>query len=232
MRVIEEGELTAYVSDVPLTEFGEEPLRRSMEDLAWLEETARAHHRIVEAVARSAPTAPVRLVTVYHDDAQVRELLRERHSDFLTVLARVADRREWGVKAYAVQVPAQPAAPEPETGPGTSPGRAYLQRRRTALRGREEMWRTAAAQAEKLHDALTGIAAASTRHRVQDPKLSGREEPMVLNGAYLVDSAREREFAALARDMTDLEVEITGPWAPYSFTALPGEAAHDDSVAR
>ena len=39
--------------------------RAALEDLDWLEETARAHHHVVDAVARTRPTAPVRLVTVY-----------------------------------------------------------------------------------------------------------------------------------------------------------------------
>jgi hypothetical protein len=43
---------------------------------------------------------------------------------------------------------------------------------------------------------------------------------MVLNAAYLVGEPELDEFrAALAGfDPTGLRVELTGPWAPYSFT--------------
>jgi hypothetical protein len=44
---------------------------------------------------------------------------------------------------------------------------------------------------------------------------------MVLNAAYLVDDARADDFRAAVARLADLRPEIrlqlTGPWAPYSF---------------
>ncbi|GAA3176970.1 GvpL/GvpF family gas vesicle protein [Nonomuraea roseoviolacea] len=259
VRAIGRAGLVAYVSTVPLDQFGEEPLRRSMEDLDWLEETARAHHRVVEAVARETAVVPVRLVTVYSGDAQVGALLEERYDDFARALARVAGRQEWGVKVYAAPGeepdepeerrgrPAEAAAREriageeaPEAGareraageeapePGKTPerpGTAYLKRRQRQIRGREEAWRRAGARAEDIHGALSSIAVASRRHRAQDPQLSGRPESMVLNGAYLVDRERGEEFARTVERLRGQggDVQLTGPWAPYSFAVLDDE---------
>ncbi|MEU8276216.1 GvpL/GvpF family gas vesicle protein [Microbispora bryophytorum] len=226
------GGLVAHVSDVPLDRFGEEPLRRSLEDLEWVEGVARAHHRVVEALAAAGPAAPVRLVTVYTGEEQVRDLLDRRHDDFAEILSHVAGRREWGVKAY-LRRDTPPPSPEPATtassasasggaSGGESPGLAYLRRKKESLRGREDLWRAAAERAELLHAELGQVAVASRRHRPQDPQLSGRSESMVLNGAYLVDPAREEEFAAVLGGYRDrfLDVELTGPWAPYSFTSI------------
>ncbi|MFI6600251.1 GvpL/GvpF family gas vesicle protein [Nonomuraea sp. NPDC050536] len=223
VRTISHAGLVAYVSTVPLDQFGEEPLRRSMEDLDWLGETARAHHRVVEEVAGSAPAAPVRLVTVYSGEDQIRDLLDERHDDFAEVLSRVEGRQEWGVKAYAETTEAPPAEPPGEQ--PTSPGTAYLKRRQASLHTREESWRRAIGRAGHIHDTLASIAVASRRHRAQDPELSGRDEWMVLNGAYLVDDTRREEFARTVDGLRgeDLELELTGPWAPYSFTELEEE---------
>ncbi|WP_113699851.1 GvpL/GvpF family gas vesicle protein [Nonomuraea lactucae] len=223
VRVITAAGLAAYVSTVPLDRFGEEPLRRSMEDLDWLDATARAHHHVVEAVARGAPTVPVRLVTVYSADAQVRSLLDERRDDFDQALSRVAGREEWGVKVYAG--PAEQGVAEGAGQGGeaaASPGTAYLKRRQASMRTREEAWRLATARAEHVHDVLRSIAVASMRHRAQDPQLSGREDWMVLNGAYLVDRDRAPEFARALEELRAQggEVELTGPWAPYSFAVL------------
>ncbi|MFI6926338.1 GvpL/GvpF family gas vesicle protein [Nonomuraea spiralis] len=229
VRRLTHRDLAAFFSTVSLAEFGEEALRRSMEDLAWLEETARTHHRVVEAVAALRPTAPVRLVTVYTGEAQVRELLDERHEQFDAVLARVAGRREWGVKAYAVPGRAEPVA-DPQD---AAPGAAYLNRRRAALRGREADWRRAAEHARAVHEALMDVAVVGRCHRAQDPQLSGRREQMVLNGAYLVDDERAAEFAQVIEDVAErgVTVELVGPWAPYSFAALDqdGEAARGDA---
>ncbi|MFF0249239.1 GvpL/GvpF family gas vesicle protein [Streptosporangium sandarakinum] len=236
VRTVADAGLVAYVSTVPLDRFGEEPLRRSLEDLDWVSEMARAHHRVVEAVAGTAPTAPVRLVTVYGGDEQVRELLRDRRKDFTALLSQVAGRSEWGVKAYARRETAPPPGEEATGATGAagsdSPGIAYLKRRRASLRGREDAWRVAADQAEHVHTALSAVSVANRRHRAQDPSLSGREEAMVLNGAYLVDDDRGGEFAAVVDSLRGqgADIELTGPWAPYSFTALDLGAADAGGV--
>ncbi|MGV9770519.1 GvpL/GvpF family gas vesicle protein [Streptosporangium sp. NPDC003464] len=221
VRTVGRASLVAYVSTVPLDRFGEEALRHSLEDLEWVEETARAHHRVVEAVAAAVPTAPVRLVTVYSDEEQVGDLLQRRHDDFVALLSQVAGRREWGVKGYAERV--GPPAPAGGDVSGTgSPGTAYLRRRQADLRGREDTWRHAVAEAERVHARLSAVAVADRLHRPQDPSLSGREEWMVLNGAYLVDDDRGDEFAAALESLRGhgIDLELTGPWAPYSFTVL------------
>ncbi|KAB8197732.1 gas vesicle synthesis GvpLF [Nonomuraea phyllanthi] len=237
VRTVAGAGLVAYVSTVPLAEFGEEPLRRSLEDLDWLSVTARAHHRVVETVAAATPTAPVRLVTVYADDQQVRDLLERRRDDFLDVLSHVTGRREWGVKVYAghssepsatargggdARKPEGGDAHKPGNGDARKPGTAYLERRRAGLRGREQVRRQLLARADHMHAALSALSVASCRHRAQDPHLSGRTEMMVLNGAYLVDEGRDEEFAAAAGGLggDGVEVRLTGPWAPYSFTVM------------
>ncbi|GAA1303458.1 gas vesicle protein [Planotetraspora silvatica] len=276
VRKISRGDLAAYVSTVPLDQFGEEPLGHLLEDLDWVGEVARAHHRVVEGVAEAGPTAPVRLVTVYSDEEQIRALLARRHDDFLAVLSRVAGRREWGVKAYVDPESASHAGPggaaERETSVGqraARPGTAYLQRRKANLRSREDLWRHAVACAERLHAALGEIAVAGRRHRPQDPQLSGRKEWMVLNGAYLVEEERSTEFAAAVAAFREaaagagpgtgtgtetgpgpgaghgagmgvlgevmdvaMDVELTGPWAPYSFTAVELETGGREGGAR
>ncbi|GAA2776683.1 GvpL/GvpF family gas vesicle protein [Nonomuraea dietziae] len=231
VRTITHAGLVAYVSTVPLDQFGSQPLQRSMEDLDWLGDTARAHHAVVEAVAEGSPTAPVRLVTVYTDDDQVRNLLSRRRDDFVEVLSRITDRQEWGVKVYMDLAGAPPVEERAE---GGGPGAAYLRRRQASLRGREEAWREAASRAEQIHDVLSSFATASHRHRAQDPELSGRKELMILNGAYLVDLSRAEEFARLAEGLRGegVDIELTGPWAPYSFAELaepdePGVADDD-----
>ncbi|MBO3746919.1 GvpL/GvpF family gas vesicle protein [Streptosporangiaceae bacterium NEAU-GS5] len=217
VQAIPHAGLVAYVSAVPLTEFGEEPLRQSLEDLDWLGETARAHHRVVAAVAAKAPIAPVRLVTIYNDEAQVRTLLERRHEAFMEVLAQIADRQEWGVKVY---VPPPDDRPAQESAAGGGPGAAYLKKRQAGLHNREEAWRRAIARAELIHKTLESLAEASHLHRPQDPQLSGREDWMVLNGAYLVDEERGQEFGQVVERLRGegVDLELTGPWAPYSFT--------------
>lgn len=98
VRVIGGDGLTAVASDVPLGEFGESALLVNLEDLAWLQATATAHHDVIEAIAGDLPVVPMRLATVYSSEEKVREMLGERGHDLREVLRRTSGCREWGVK--------------------------------------------------------------------------------------------------------------------------------------
>ncbi|MFE9954818.1 GvpL/GvpF family gas vesicle protein [Micromonospora sp. NPDC005299] len=222
VRAVAAAGLVAVVSDAPLSEYGEAALRRNLEDLAWLERAARAHHAVVDALSRSGAVVPARLATVHRDDDRVARVLVERHDELAGTLARLAGRAEWGVKGYVVPG-ATPRVEEPADGGGA--GAAYLRRRRAQLTAREEGQRVAADGAAAVHAALAGYAVAARRHAPQDRRLSGAPTAMVLNGAYLVDRDRWDGFAGLARELAEqhpeLRLELTGPWPPYSFVAEP-----------
>jgi hypothetical protein len=217
VRRIVAGRLAAVVSSVDAVRFSEESLRRSLEDLQWLEATARAHHAVVDAVARAGPVAPVRLATVYLDDDRVRGMLADRAAAFAAALDRIRGRVEWGVKGFAVPS-ATPAELEPA--PGAGPGASYLARRlaerNRAARGHEE----ALAAAEAVHRELAAAALASRRYPPQDPRLTGRREEMVLNAAYLVEADGALRRVVEQHTGGAVRLELTGPWAPYSFATL------------
>ncbi|GAA2148616.1 GvpL/GvpF family gas vesicle protein [Actinomadura napierensis] len=239
------GGLTALVSTVRLDEYGEAALRENLEDLAWLEATARAHHEVVDRAAHAAPTAPVRIATIYRDDARVAQVLAEQGDRFAQALDRVTGRAEWGVKAYAhrdaleADEPAEPPQAAESAGPAPGPaaqgpgaGTAYLRRRQQERQRRADAGRKVSEQATAIHDGLAALAVASRHHPPQDPKLSGHAGVQILNAAYLLDEDDAPGFADAARAAGErypgIEVEVTGPWPPYSFidTTTP-EAAEN-----
>jgi hypothetical protein len=225
VRVIEEAGLVAVVGDVDLAEFGADALRRHLEDLDWLAARTRAHHAVVAAVAARGPVLPLRFASLYLDEDRVHALLTDRRDDLHAALRRVAGRSEWGVKAYAAASPAGPSEPVEESGADTRPGVAYLRRRRADLTAREDARQAAAAAAERVHAGLCRLAAAGRRHPPQDARLSGKPHQMVLNGAYLVDDSRVDEFTAAVRTLAGrhpgVDLQLTGPWPPYSFADVP-----------
>jgi hypothetical protein len=247
VRAARAAGLIAVVSDVDLAEFGEVALRRNLEDLAWLETVARAHHSVIDAASRLFPLLPTRLATVYSSDESMAAALGPRREELLAALRRVGGRVEWGVKAYAVaeaepdeRVPAQgaaggpaePAADAPGAG-GRGAGLAYLKRRRAQLSARSEAWRSALAAARAVHARLSRHAVLTRLYPAQSPQLSGNQRPMVLNAAYLLDANDGTGFAshvAAAGDaQPELELDLNGPWPPYSFTADGAQSAEETS---
>jgi gas vesicle protein GvpL/GvpF len=221
VRAVVEGGLAAVVSPVSRERFGEKALRDALEDLGWLEDTARAHHGVVDALAGAGgPVAPVRLATVYFGEDNVRALLARQADDFSAVLANLRGRAEWGVKGFAV-LSAEPA-PAPAAGGGQGPGTSYLMRRQAERDRTTRGQRLAEDAAERAHQELERFAVASRRYPPQDPRLSGQREPMLLNAAYLVPDRSEDAVRDLVDRWRDphLRLELTGPWAAYSFATV------------
>ena len=225
LAVIVEGGLGAVVSDVDLASFGEEGLRRNLESMEWLERVARKHDEVVNAVARTGPTAPMRLATICLDDDGVRARLIEWRDEMTAALDRVEGRSEWSVKLVvppATAGDASPIAGAAERRPGA--GAAYLLRKRqeTELRARTEQ--DALDEAARVYDRLAGLAVAGRRLAPQDPRLSGHAGTMTLNAAFLVEDddgpVFEETAAGLGRALPVGALHVAGPWPPYSFATL------------
>ncbi|MEV6943456.1 GvpL/GvpF family gas vesicle protein [Streptomyces sp. NPDC051172] len=220
-RVLTHHGLIAVVSHVPERDFAEEPLRRRLEDLDWLTETARAHQSVIDALTVVTTPLPLRLGTVFRDDSGVRVMMEAREEDFRRTLDRLEGRVEWGVKVYAEPQPEDSGAPAQKA----ASGRDYLRQRRMSVRASEDMWEQTEEFAEHLHAALSAYADDSRLHAPQNPALSGVAGRNVLNAAYLVSRRDSEEFVELvdrSKDETKLNspairVELTGPWAAYSF---------------
>ena len=217
VRTLPTGPLTAIVQDVPAADHTEEALRRRLSDRTELERCARAHHEVITAVSSLTATVPLPLATLYRGDERVREALRSKQTAFLTALDRLAGRTEWGIKVYAPTAPTAPAAdPAPLT------GRAYLTQVRNRHQGREQRQNAALQAAERVDAVVQSLAVATRRLRPHGPEVTGKDRTHLLNAAYLLDTARARELraalASLRGDEPAIQIELSGPWAPYSFT--------------
>ncbi|QWC83885.1 GvpL/GvpF family gas vesicle protein [Nocardioidaceae bacterium] len=227
VEVVTRGELQALVSDVPLEEFDEEPLRRHLEDLRWVEQVARAHDDVVRAAHGAAVVAPLSLATIFHDDDGVRDRLLADGARLGAALDAVEGCDEFSVKVLRRASSTGTAASSAESRPAS--GADYLRRKREAAAHRVRAEQAAADFAVAVHDALAAEAAASRRLAPQDPRLSALDGVMTLNAAYLVRRESSNGFAEALKAVQDRagesgadEVSVAGPWPPYSFVTLDG----------
>jgi hypothetical protein len=216
-EAIRHAGLVAVASRVPLPEFGEVGLRERLDDLGRLEALARGHEAVLDAALRCGAVVPFRLCTIYESAIGVREMLARERETLESALRRLRGMTEWGVKAYVVA-----GEPAPAAAPAT--GVDYLARKRAdrdAAAGAREAW---AAAAEHAHAHLSALAADAVLSPPQDRRLSGRDEEMVLNAAYLVAEADAANLRALVQELADLHrpdgiaLELTGPWPAYHFS--------------
>jgi hypothetical protein len=220
IEVVEHRGLEAVVSDVDLDEYGEEALKRNLEQLDWLEAAVRVHDAVIQAVTARGPTAPLRLATICLDDEGVRRRLDEWFYALQQILDRVDGRMEWSVKVLAPPEQVPVGAPAG----GDLGGADYLRRKRATAEARAEAEAVAARVGDEVHDALSSMSVASRRLPPQDPRLTGHVGTMLLNSAYLIAADDSEAFTSrvteLATSYPTMEVSCVGPWPPYSFAML------------
>jgi hypothetical protein len=226
---IEADGLAVLVSRVPLSEFGEDPLRRNLNDLEWLERVARDHETVLERALAGDTIVPLRICTIFTDEEGAAQMLTERRTVLDTALDVLDGREEWGVKLTvdraALEAAARDRAPDDldQQLEGQSAGGAYMLRRRQERQLREAADRLAGGLAEDVHARLQDWATDAVVNPPQNPELSGHEGDMLLNAAYLVEAAKVERLHELVEELRErhrelgARIELTGPWPPYNF---------------
>jgi len=233
---IEHAQLAALVSRVPLSEFAEDPLRRNLNDLEWLERVARGHETVLERALDQATIVPLRLCTIFENEDGLRRMLEDQRLALSTALEVLSGHQEWGVKLLAdrelLEAAARARSPEADALADQldtrSAGGNYMLRRRLERHVRETADELAVGVANDVHARLQDWASDAILNPPQNRDLSGHEGEMLLNGAYLVETPKVERLRGLVDELHErhrdlgVRLELTGPWPPYNF--VPREA--------
>jgi hypothetical protein len=239
LAILHQDGIAAVASQVALDEFGEEALRESVNDLAWLEDKARRHEAVLAHVRDRATVIPMRLCTIYRSEAAVLGMLAREHGPMAEALARLVAKTEWGVKLFAIPAELEQLARQRSPRVAelaaqieqASAGEAYLLRKRLEALGREDGERLIEECCDGAHARLSGAAVEALLNPLQPPEITNHSGEMVLNGVYLVeDAASDRFHAAVDAvraewEAVGFDVQVTGPWPAYNFVKASIEAA-------
>lgn len=224
VEAVFEGEFAALVSPVPLTDYGDERLREHLEDLEWVERTARRHEAVLEAALLERTVVPLRLCTLYQDQEGVRRLLRTHQAALREGLVRVEGCVEWGVKVFAdTRFASDEVLVEPDG--SESRGASYLRRRQRERALAEKAAEVRARCVEVVQQGIAAISRASAVNAPQRPEVHGRELAMLLNSAHLVQRDRRGDLEEVVIQLQEewgplgFTIELTGPWPPYNFVS-------------
>lgn len=240
VRAVGDGELVALVSDVSLAEFDLSSLEQRLQDRTWLEFLAVGHQRVMEALLPGYTLLPLKLCTLYTDEARIHALLAEQGAQLAAQLERLEGANEWGVKVYcdraALALWAEQGAPQLQKlaaqTAAASPGARYMLEKRLKRAAQEAAESLQRSESFAIARRLVAAAVASQRNKPQPAQIHGRGGEMTLNGAYLVDDAAFDAFAAELEalraeyGLRGFTLELTGPWPPYSFG---GDAAAEEA---
>jgi hypothetical protein len=218
---VEEG-LFAAVADAPLDRYDEAAINRGLSDLDWVSRAAVAHEAVVESFISETAVLPMKLFTIFTTDDRAVEHVRAEHRRIATVVKRVANHQEWGVRVVRDRDRAVAAAPKKRTGPaGGRSGVAYLTRKKAQRDAVVELAAHARETVAALYDRLATRSRLAKRRLASELPVQGG--PLLLDAAFLVPRARAASFQALAaREARALArhgygLTFSGPWPPYSF---------------
>ncbi|MGW2568037.1 GvpL/GvpF family gas vesicle protein [Streptomyces sp. NPDC001537] len=220
VRVLEEGDLAAVVSDAP------EGLRPKRKDLL-------AHQSVLAEAGAAGPVLPMRFGSVAPDDDTVTGVLAERADHYKERLRALEGKVEYNVKATH-----QEEAVLHRVMSENSELRAMAEANRQAGGGSYE---------ERLRLGEMVAAAVKAREAEDGAELQRALEPSaaavsagpestgwLLNVSFLVERDSAESFLAeveqARKSHPHIELRVNGPLPPYSFVE-PGPAEHAGSSA-
>lgn len=221
VATVTEGEAVVLTSRLPSEEFDPTVWESRANDPVWLGAVAIGHHRVLQAAIAVGDVVPFRLPSLYGDLDVVRQAMRDHADDIAAAMDRVRGRVEWAVKLFRAEEPG-------ETAVAAATGADYLRTRSREAHARAEAEERLQGRVHEAYDRIRGVSVAAVRNPPQDPVLSGRREPMLLNAAFLVSRAeQDRLCAAIDRvagsaDAAGLLLEASGPWPAYNFASVGG----------
>lgn len=218
------ADLWAIAGGAPLADYSAAAIERGLSDLAWVTARATAHERVVESAMKLGAVLPLKLFTLFRDDARAAADLGRRRRVIARALDRVEGCIEWGVR---VRIDADLAQrrirerAEADTGAATDgAGARFLARKKREKDAVAEVGRRALAAADDAFDQLSAHARDAVRRPPTEAELGAR---LVLDAAFLVEREAADRFDAAARAAADAvaaeggELVLTGPWPPYNF---------------
>jgi len=208
------NDLAAVVSDTPIVIY--DPTR----------DNVLAHEFVNETVMREFTVIPMSFGTVFRSESDVSELLRSTYQAFSDVLEKMQDKIEFGLKVLwdRDKVVANIERENDEIrrlkdeitrNAASSTYFARMQLGRLVESALEDMGNLYVAD---IHDALKSLAVASRSNKPIGDR-------MIMNAAFLVDRAEERDFDEKVREVSRryeelLTFKYTGPWPPYNFVNI------------
>jgi len=224
LRVLQAAsDLWLVAADAPLQHYGGAPIERGLRDLEWVTLRGAAHARVVEHFARRRTTLPMKLFTLFTEDARALADVGAGEPRIRRVLDRVAGRQEWGVR---VRLDAQLARRQLRTRPAPRrvdghAGTRFLLRKKHERDAAQALLREGRVAVEAAFETLAGLADATRRR--PGAELEGTR--LLLDAALLVPADRAGAFRRTIRRLTSAlrargyRLEMTGPWPPYTFVA-------------
>ena len=146
----------------------------------------------------------------------------------------VRGKEEWSVKIFSdtralchrIDELSEPAAALEKEIMASSPGKAFLLKRKKTELVENEMARLCKFYGQQYYNTFERLSESVFLNNLQPKELTGRTDNMILNASFLIVKSKVKEFQDCAGKLIGeagslgFNIEISGPWPPFSFVAV------------
>jgi len=211
--------LFIVVADLPLDKYNESAISSGLANLDWVSRVAVAHEAVVESFVASKAVLPMKLFTIFKTDERAFEHVRAQRARIATLVKRVENQQEWGVRVVLDRTAAA-AAPKKKAAAART-AVSYLAQKKVQRDASKELASRARETVASLFDRLAARSGDAKRRSASE--LPAQGGPLLLDAAFLVPRARAAMFRTLVTHESKVlarqgyGVSVSGPWPPYTF---------------
>ena len=224
--------LTAIISEVPLSEFGQEELRQNINNLEWLERTARKHDRIIRNLSLVTSIVPVRFATVFRSKTGIEQFIEQHCKQLDALLESIDGCWEVGVTLAfdrdeilkKLKETDQQMKQLSEKIDRSQAGTAYLFKKRLELMLNEKFNSFVEQELEQSKAILKKWSKVVKEE--QSSQIATNGSPLLVKLSCLTHVSDIEQLRATIESMQATStlggksVHLSGPWPPYSFSKL------------
>lgn len=228
------GDYHVALKRVSPDEFSEENLKRNFGGLSWIEPNAREHIRVIVEIMKSHTVIPFKFGTIFTSEENLKQFIADYAISLAENFEAVQGKEEWSVKIYCDKKALNKQLPElseevrllEEQILKSSPGRAFLLKRKKAELVDQEAGKLMKTNGQKCFDEYKNISQAVRLNNLLPRELTKREDDMILNATFFIEKQNVDEFIQLANFQREnykcsgFTFDVTGPWPPFSFVAV------------
>lgn len=235
---IERGpDIAAVLCRVPLEMFSGPDAEARCKDLSWIGPRACRHEEVILAARRHVPVLPVRFGTVFSSPELLAAALERHRERIAGFLKQVTGSDEWTVKGLLDRRKAREEIvnerlnEQADVLADLSPGKRYFMEQRLKSAAEKDLRIRLRDLTKDVVQSLSPLTLDYSQRRLLSRDVTGDEEEMFFNGAFLVPGTSLERLQALIAELNGrfesrgMRFDLSGPWPPYSFAPALDEVS-------
>jgi hypothetical protein len=234
LKTLRFGDFNVIIKYVSYDEFSEENFKKNVSDYKWLETNAREHIGVISKIMEQGTVIPFKFGTIYMNHAGLEKFITDYSASLIENFYNLEGKEEWSVKIYCdrkslsekIDELSEEASELEKQIMASSPGKAFLLRRKKSDLIENEMDRLCKRYGQEYYDEFNKLSQATVLNNLLPKEFTGRQDTMILTATFFVLKSNVSEFKDTVNRLRKKDgnsaffIEATGPWPPFSFISI------------